>query len=94
MKLTIRADIGDGPFEVTTSMWSIVAWERRYKTKVSAMAEGMGAEDLAYLAYESAKVAKIVVPAVFDDFLRRLEALEVVAQEDIHPTQAAPTDES
>jgi len=94
MNLTIRADIGDGPFEVTTSMWSIVAWERKYKAKVSNMASAMGMEDLAYLAYESAKVAKIVVPAVFDDFVKRLQLLEVVSEEAVHPTEAAPTGEN
>ena len=33
MKLTLRVDQGDGPMEVTTNLFTIVAWERRFKTK-------------------------------------------------------------
>ncbi len=93
MQLTLRVDTGDGPQEVTTNLWAIVAWERKYKTKASKMAEGLGMEDLAYLAFEASKANKITVPAVFDDYLRRIISLDVVANDD-RPTDEAPEDAS
>ena len=51
MKLTLRVDQGDGPMEVTTNLFTIVAWERKYKTKASNIANGIGLEDLAFLAH-------------------------------------------
>ena len=93
MQLTLRVDTGDGPQEVTTNLWAIVAWERKYKTKASKMAEGLGMEDLAYLAFEASKANKITVPAVFDDYLRRIISLDVVASDD-RPTDGAPDDAS
>ncbi len=93
MQLTLRVDTGDGPQEVSTNLWAIVAWERKYKTKASKMAEGLGMEDLAYLAYEASKAQKITVPAVFDDYLRRIVTLDVVGSDD-RPTPEAPDDAS
>ena len=93
MQLTLRVDTGDGPQDVTTNLWAIVAWERKYKTKASKMAEGLGMEDLAYLAYEASKANKVTVPAVFDDYLRRIVTLDVVSSDD-RPTHGAPDDAS
>jgi hypothetical protein len=31
MKLTLKVDSGEGPYEVTTSLYVIVQWERKYK---------------------------------------------------------------
>jgi hypothetical protein len=67
-----------------------VQWERKYKRKMSDLAQGIGAEDLAYLAFEASKLHGIMVPVVFDDFIKKLVAMpEVVEQEDVNPTQAA-----
>ena len=58
------------------------------------MANGMGIEDIAYLAFEASKQHKVVVPAAFDDFLNTLDNLELVSDEPENPTPAAPPDES
>ena len=92
MKLRMTVDTGDGPQEVITNLWAVVQWERKYKTKASNMGQGVGMEDLAYLAYESLKTTGHVVPVVFDDFLKRLVSLDVHEQ-DGNPTQGAPTAE-
>ena len=90
MQITMRLDTGNGPYEVTTNLWCAVQWERKYKRKMSDLAQGIGAEDLAYLAWEASKVHGITVPVVFDDFIKKLVAMpEVVEQEDSNPTQAA-----
>ena len=90
MQLTLRLDTGDGPYEVTTNLWCVVQWERKYKQKMSSLANGVGAEDLSYLAYEASKLNGITVPAVFDDFMKKIILMpSVVDQDDPNPTQAA-----
>ncbi len=57
---------------------------------MSDLAAGVGAEDLSYLAFEACKVHGITLPAVFDDFIKKLVAMpEVIDQEDANPTEAA-----
>lgn len=90
MQLTLLVDAGDGPFTVSTNLWVITQWERKYKCKASQMADGIGVEDLAFLAYESAKLSGIVVPVVFDDFLKQVRSLEVVEQTPPVPTNEEP----
>jgi hypothetical protein len=92
MKITIRYTRKGETHEVSTTLGTIVAWERRFKRKASDMGNGMGIEDIAYLAFEASKTHKIVVPAAFDDFLNQLDNIEVLAEETENPTHAAPTD--
>ena len=93
MKLTLRIDIGEGPYEVTTNLGTVVAWERKFKRKASEMATAIGAEDLAVLAFEASKQAGVTVPATFDDFIKRcVDVPEVVDSEQGRPTDGAPTD--
>jgi hypothetical protein len=92
MKLTLRVDTGDGAYDIDTNLAVIVAWERKYRRKASDLAQGIGMEDLAYLAYEASKRNKIVVPAEFDKFIDKLITLEVVSEEPENPTEQAPID--
>jgi len=91
MKLTLRVDQGDGPIEVTTNLFTIVAWERRFKTKASNIANGIGLEDLAFLAHTALQQNGTVVPIVLDDFIRKIVLLEVVGNELENPTEGATT---
>lgn len=77
------------PVTVTTTLAVIVAWERKFKRKASSLATEAGVEDLAFLAWEASKAAKVVVPVTFDDFVAKLEAIEVGADEPAFPTPAA-----
>ena len=92
MKLTLRVDQGDGPIEVTTNLFTIVAWERRFKTKASNIANGIGLEDLAFLAHTALQQIGVVVPIVLDDFIKKVVLLEVVENETENPTVRATTD--
>ena len=92
MKLTIRVDLGEGPIDVETNLFITVLWERKYKRKASDLAQGVGAEDLAFMAYEAMKQAKITVPLQLDDFIKKIVTLEVVEANSANPTQEAPTD--
>lgn len=90
MKLTLKVDQGQGEYEVSTNLFVIVTWERKFKRKASDLASGgIGMEDLAFMAYEATKQAGITVPAMFDDFIKRLETLEVVEGEAVNPTREA-----
>lgn len=92
MKLHLRVtQHNTDPYEVTTNLVTLVAWERRFKRKASDMANGIGVEDLAFLAWEASKHAKIVVPAEFDTFISKLESVDVIVQELENPTPGAPT---
>ena len=93
MKITIRYTRKGETVEVSTSLLTVVAWERKFKRKASDMGNGMGIEDIAFLAFEASKQHKVVVPAGFDDFLASLESIEVVSEETENPTPAAPPDE-
>lgn len=92
MKLTLRVDQGDGPMEITTNLFTIVAWERRFKTKASKIAEGIGMEDLAFMAHTALQQNGVVVPVVLDDFIKSIVLLEVVDSEAENPTVEATTD--
>jgi hypothetical protein len=93
MKLTLQYDIGDGPVTVSTNLYVIVAWERRFKRKASEMATAIGMEDLAFMAWEASKLHGAVVPAEFDTFLKKqVSVIEVVDQDDTNPTPGEPTD--
>jgi len=93
MKITLRIDQGEGPYEVQTNLGTIVAWERKFKRKASEMATAMGAEDLAFLAFEASRQAGVKVPATFDDFIKRCESVpEVVDTDSARPTDGEPTD--
>lgn len=92
MKLRLKATETNGnTYEVETNLFVVVAWERKFKRKASTLAEGIGAEDLAYLAWESCKQANVPVPAIFDDYIKRLEGIEVAETDDARPTSAEPT---
>lgn len=92
MKLILEVIPKDGDaYHVTTNLFTVVAWERKYKSKASTLATALGLEDLAFLAFEAAKQAGITVPAVFDDFLKRIESVTVVEQPDTNPTDGEPS---
>lgn len=91
MKLALSVDLGEGPIRVETNLYTTVLWERKYKRKASDLANGIGVEDLAYMAHEALKAQKIVVPAMLDDFIKKIVNLEVVSSETANPTPGEPT---
>ena len=92
MKITIALDMGEhGRHEVSTNLWVITQWERKFRRKASDLAQGIGVEDLLYLGFEACKAYQIPVPAAFDDFIKRVVTVDVVTNEQENPTEAAPT---
>lgn len=87
MKLLITYRTTDGDaHEVTAKLAQIVAWERKYKKKAIDMAQGIGVEDLAFLAYEATRASGIVVPSTLDTFIERIEDIGLVDETE-NPTQ-------
>lgn len=92
MKLTIQVTQTDGQtYQVKTNLFVIVAWERKFKRKSSDLSNAIGHEDLLFMAYEAAKQSNVPVPPVFDDFIKRVEDIDVV-QEPVVPTDPASTE--
>ena len=90
MQLTLRYTRQGETHEVTTSLGVIIAWEQKFKAKAPQLAQAVGMEDLAFMAYEASKRAQIVVPGEFDRFCDTLEQLEVVDTDQQNPTIPAP----
>jgi hypothetical protein len=89
MKIQISVDTGDGPKTVTTNLFNVVTWERKFKRRAGDLAQGIGAEDLAFLAFEASKTAGLTVPLVFDDYVKNIVSLDVIAGDDTNPSQVA-----
>jgi len=91
MQLTLKVTTDQTTYEVKTNLYVIIAWERKFKQKASNLATGVGLEDLAFMAFESCKVHGISVPAIFDDYVKKLIAIEVITDEPTNPIEEAPT---
>jgi hypothetical protein len=91
MKLTLAVTERDNAYTVTTNLGVVVAWERKFKRKASQLGDGIGVEDLAFMAWECCKQHNIPVPAIFDDYVKRLENIEVVDNEPVNPSNEAHT---
>lgn len=91
MQLTLDVSLADGQrYQVKTNLFTIVALERKFKIRASDLEHGIAAEHLAFLAYEASKQADIVVPIVFDDFIKQIANLEVVDTDPANPTNEGP----
>ena len=55
------------------------------------MANGIGIEDLSFLAWAACQVHGVTVPIVLDDFIKKLVTLDVVSEEPDRPFSEAPT---
>jgi hypothetical protein len=91
MQLTLKVTTDQTTYEVKTNLYVIIAWERKFKQKASNLSTGVGMEDLAFMAFESCKVYGISVPAIFDDYVKKLVAIEVISDDETNPTEEAPT---
>lgn len=90
MKLTLNIKLANGePYQVITNLFVIISWERKFKRRSSDLANGIGMEDLAFMAYEASKQQGHPVPISFDEFIKQLEDLEVVETASAVPTQEA-----
>ena len=93
MKIRLQVTPIEGdPYECETNLFVVVAWERKFKRQASSLANGIGAEDLAFFAFESARSAGITTPLAFDEFIKQTKSLEVVYEDAPSFTEAAVSD--
>ncbi len=95
MKLTIRFDIGYGPATITTTLATLVAWERKFKMKTGDLASNFGMEDMAFMAWHTAKTQTEhgqAIPVEFDSFVNKLVDIEIVNSESGKVTPAGVSD--
>ena len=93
MKIRLQVTPIEGdPYEVETNLFVVVAWERKFKRQASSLANGIGAEDLAFFAFESARAAGITTPLAFDEFIKKTKSIEVVSEDAPSFTEAAVSD--
>ena len=89
MQLEIKVTETDTEYVVKTNLGVIIEWERKFKRKASDLGSGVGMEDLAFMAFRAASYAGITVPAIFDDYIKRVVNLEVLDDEPVNPTPEA-----
>lgn len=95
MQMHLQVTLNDGTtHECSTSLATIVAWERKFKRKASDLAQGIGVEDLAFMAHQALREAEIVVPLALDDFIKRCKSIDVVGADDSAPFESEPTDDN
>ena len=95
MKLTIRFDIGYGYATITTTLATLVAWERKFKMKTSDLADNFGMEDMAFMAWHSAKSQTEhgqSIPVEFESFINKLVNIEIVNSDQGKVTQTEVSD--
>ena len=93
MKIRLQVTPNEGdPYECETNLFVVVAWERKFKRQASSLGNGIGAEDLAYFAYESSKVAGVMVPLAFDEFIKKTKSIDVISEDAASFTEAAVSD--
>ena len=93
MKIRLQVTPIEGdPYECETNLFVVVAWERKFKRQASSLANGIGAEDLAFFAFESARAAGITTPLAFDEFIKKTKSIEVVSEDAPSFTEAAVSD--
>jgi hypothetical protein len=91
MKITLAYTTVNGDSrQVQTNLATVIKWERLYRRKISQIGDGVGAEDLAFFAYEATRQAGIVVPSTLDQFIDLLEDMPQIVETDTpNPTDPA-----
>lgn len=71
LRLSFSVEDADGSRHVDVGPSSLVAWERKTGRKVSQFAEGIGAEDMAWLVWHAEKRAGVTKQS-FDEYLETI----------------------
>lgn len=81
MKLGLKLNKTDGEeVTVTAVVPDFIAWERHSKRKMSDLANGIGMEDMAYLAYSVIKRSGENVKP-FDSWINSIELIEPIEED-------------
>lgn len=87
MRLKLKCEFEDGTVEnVTATVPDLIAWERKFNTKISALTDGVRVEDLAFMAWNSLKRQGLTTLA-FDAWSNGLVDLEQIEDKEPRPTK-------
>jgi hypothetical protein len=76
MKLNLKVTMTDGiSHEVVAGVPDIVAWEQKFKSKVSDWSNGVGLSDMAFLTWNYLKRTN-VTPLNYEQWLLGVEEIE------------------
>lgn len=98
MKLTIQVSYKTPAAEmvtdqVTTTVATIAAWERKFKRRISDLQGGIGVDDLMYLTWHRLNVLK-KEPRDYDAWLESVESFDVLEVAQANPTEKTASDAS
>ena len=89
MNLELRVTTQTETYDVKVTFPDVCAWEEATNKVASDLAKGLGMRALGRLAYFASRTAGRVVPAVYKDFEKTIQAIDVVEQGPSHPTPEA-----
>lgn len=90
MKLQLKISTVNGEvFDVACGIADFIAWERHSKMKTSDLANGIGIEDMAFLAHSALKRSGAKIKP-FDGWINDIEEIEAVDDD----PKATQTDQS
>ncbi len=98
MKLTIKVSFKTPAAElvteqVTTTIATAAAWERKFKRRASDLQAGIGIDDIMFMAWHQLNVNKRE-GRDYDSWLVSVEDFEVVDTAHANPTEATASDAS
>lgn len=92
MRLPITYTLSDNTTHTVVATPAVImAWERRMKTKVSKLSDGVGMEDLLFMAWEASRFAGRNVPSAFDDFAPLVVEIQAGESEVVTPFPEVPS---
>ena len=98
MKLTIKVSFKTPAAElvteqVTTTIATAAAWERKFKRRASDLQAGIGIDDIMFMAWHQLNVNKREARD-YDTWLQSVEDFEVVETAHANPTEATASGDS
>ena len=98
MKLTIKVSYKTPAAEmvtdeVTTTVATIAAWERKFKRRISDLQGGIGVDDLMYLTWHRLNALK-KEPREYDAWLESVDSFDVLEVAQANPTEKTASDAS
>lgn len=91
VNITYRVVLKDGTFEVETTFDAWCSWEDKFNRSRVDPAYTLKLRDHAFVIWRSCMARGITVPINFEDFLKKIDTIDVVSEKKARPTKPAPT---
>jgi len=98
VKLTIKVSYSTPAAEVvteqiTTTIATVAAWERKFKRRISDLQGGIGIDDLMFMCWHQLTVGKRE-SRDYDTWLLAVDSFDVVESAQANPTEATASGDS